>query len=212
MTTPPAPGARPKAQVVDPLAIEVSRPMVLLRLGYRRPSQVPEKTSRLLDEVIARARGLLDPKAVYDIVDVAVPEPGVVAIGGTLRARSASVHVRLAGCRRAVVFAATVGPAVERWGHELLDAGEMTRGLLADTYASSAAIALGLEVETIATRLLAEEGLAATKRYAPGYGDWPLSDQGPLCALVDARRIGITLTEEFLMIPAKSISGVIGGR
>ena len=88
----------------------------------------------------------------------------------------------------------------------------MSRGLLADAFASSAAIALGLEVETIAARALGEEGLAATKRYAPGYGDWTLDSQGPLFALLDAPRIGITLTEDFLMIPAKSISGVIGGR
>ena len=88
----------------------------------------------------------------------------------------------------------------------------MTRGLLADAFASSAAIALGLEMETIAARDLAEERLAPTKRYAPGYGDWSLADQAPLCALLDTGRIGITLTEDFLMLPAKSISGVIGGR
>ncbi len=88
----------------------------------------------------------------------------------------------------------------------------MTRGLLADAFASSAAIALGLEVETVAASLLAEEGLTATKRYAPGYGDWSLESQKPLHALLDAARIGITLTEDCLMLPAKSISGVIGGR
>ncbi len=212
MTSPSAPGPRPRARVVDPLPIEVSRPMILLRLGYRRPSQVPEKTSRLLDEVIARARGLLEPRAIYDVVDVEATDDGPIVIGGVLRTTSLSVRERLAGCRRALVFAATVGPALERWGHELLEAGEMTRSLLADAYASSAAIALGLEIETIATRLLAEEGLAATRRYAPGYGDWSLSDQAPLYALLEASRIGLTLTEEFLMIPAKSISGVIGGR
>ena len=88
----------------------------------------------------------------------------------------------------------------------------MTRGLLADAFASSAAIALGLEVEKLAARLLASENLVATRRFAPGYGDWSLADQAPLCALLDAARIGIALTEDFLMLPAKSITGVIGGR
>jgi cobalamin-dependent methionine synthase I len=55
-------------------------------------------------------------------------------------------------------------------------------------------------------------GLQPTKRYAPGYGDWELSSQTALLSLVDAGRIGIRLTGDFLMIPAKSISGVIGGR
>ncbi len=64
----------------------------------------------------------------------------------------------------------------------------------------------------MATRRFAAIHLAPTRRYAPGYGDWTLSDQAPLIALVDASRIGIILTEEHLMLPSKSISGVIGGR
>ncbi len=199
-------------RVADPLPVEVSRPMVLLRLGYRRPAQVPERTARLIDEIMEKGRGLLRPRAIYATFDSDTPEPGVSLVGGVLCTTSRSLHERLHGCRRAVLFAATIGAEVEGWCHGLMDEGLMARGLLADAFASSAAIALGLEVETIAARALAEEGLAATKRYAPGYGDWSLADQLPLHTLLDAGRIGITLTEDFLMLPAKSISGVIGGR
>ncbi len=199
-------------RVADLLSIEVSRPMVLMRLGYRRPVQVPERTARLIDEIMDRGRSLLRPRAIYGAFDASTPEPGLCVIGGSIRATSRSLHERLHGCRRAVLFAATIGPEVETWCHDLMRDGQMTRVLLADAFASSAAIALGLEVETIAVGLLAEEGLTATKRYAPGYGDWSLADQAPLHALLDAGRIGIALTEDFLMLPAKSITGVIGGR
>jgi cobalamin-dependent methionine synthase-like protein len=199
-------------RVAEPLPIAVSRPMVLLRLGYRRPAQVPERTARLIDEVMDAGRQLLRPRAIYGSFDASTPEPGLSVIGGTLRASSRSLHERLQGCRRAVLFAGTIGAEVEAWCHVLMRDGQMTRGLLADAFASSAAIALGLEVEAIAARLLAEDDLTAMKRYAPGYGDWSLADQAPLCALLDAGRIGISLTEDFLMLPAKSITGVIGGR
>lgn len=199
-------------QIADPMPVTVSRPMVLMRLGYRRPAQVPERTGRLIDEIMEKGGALLRPRAIHGTFDALAPQPGVTLIGGTLRARSRSLHQRLLGCRRAVLFAATIGPETDAWVHDLMDRGEMTRGLLADAFASSAAIALGLEVETIAARVLAGEGLAPTKRHAPGYGDWPLSDQAPLHALLASVRIGITLTEDFLMLPAKSISGVIGGR
>ena len=202
----------PQVRIADPIPIEVSRPMVLLRLGYRRPAQVPERTARLIDEIMDKGRSLLAPRAIYGTFDASTPGPGLCLIGGSLRAASRSLHERLQGCRRAVLFAATIGPLVETWCHDLLQDGQMTRGLLADAFASSAAIALGLELETIATAVLKEEDLEATGRYAPGYGDWPLGDQAPLCALLDVGRIGITLTEDFLMLPAKSITGVIGGR
>src|SRR5262245_48750767 len=199
-------------QIADRLPVEVSRPMVLMRLGYRRPAQVPERTAVLIDEIMNRGRLLLRPRAVYGTFDASTPGPGQSLIGGSLCASSRSLHERLKGCPRAVVFAATIGPEVETWGHDLTQDGQMTRGLLADAFASSAAIALGLEMEKIAAAALAAEDLNATRRFAPGYGDWSLGDQAPLCALLDVGRIGITLTEEFLMLPAKSISGVIGGR
>lgn len=205
---------RPSAEVhvLDPLPISVARPMVLMRLGYRRPAQVPERTSHMIVEVMEKGRDLLAPRVIYGEFEVSTSPPDRTEIGGALRASSRSLCERLAGCRRAVLFAATIGPALESWGRELLDAEETTRALLVDAFASSAAIALGTEVEKVVERRLAEAGLSATKRYAPGYGDWSLADQAPLHALLDAGRIGIALTEDHLMIPAKSISGVIGGR
>src|SRR5262245_22612086 len=125
---------------VEEVAVEVSRPMLLMRLGYRRPSQVPDRTARLIDEIMTRGRSLLEPRAVHTRVDAATPEPGVSVIGGVLRAASASLHERLLGCRRAFLFAATIGEKVEGWSQGLMEEDQMTRGLLADAFASSAAI------------------------------------------------------------------------
>jgi hypothetical protein len=198
--------------VLDPLPITVARPMVLMRLGYRRPDQVPEKTSRMIGEVMEQGRALLAPRAIYGEFDVSTSPPDRIEIGGAIRSSSRSLRERLAGCRTAVLFAATIGPALEDWGTELLRAEETTRALLVDAFASSAAIILGTEVEKVVERRLAEAGLSATKRYAPGYGDWDLADQTPLFTLLDAGRIGIALTGDHLMLPAKSVSGIIGGR
>ena len=199
-------------RLIDPLTIQVSRPLVLLRLGYRQAGQVPPKTSRLLDEVIGQSEPLLAPRAICAAFDVVLRGDGRIAIGGALESASRSLLERLEGCRRAVLFAATIGPTLEEWVQSLNTAGEMSRALLADAYASSAAIALGMAMESFAQDLFQDLDLQPTRRYAPGYGDWELSCQEPLLDLVGAGRIGIRLTEGFLMLPAKSISGVIGGR
>jgi hypothetical protein len=198
--------------VLDPLPITVARPLVLMRLGYRRPAQVPEKTSRMIGEVMEQGRDLLAPRAIYGEFQLSTTPPDRTEIGDAIRSSSRSLCERLAGCRTAVLFAATIGPALETWGSDLLRSEETTRALLVDAFASSAAIILGAEVEKVVERRLAEAGLTATKRYAPGYGDWALADQTPLLSLLDAGRIGIALTEDHLMIPVKSVSGIIGGR
>jgi hypothetical protein len=198
-------------RLLDPLPLLVSRPLVLLRLGYRSATQVPEKIARLLDEEIAACAPLLQGRAVF--ASCAVERHGdEVRLGGRLLSRSRTLRERLEGCTTAWLFAATIGDAVERRATTLSDEGQMTRSLLSDAYGSAAAIALGLALEEAVTRECAPLGLQATKRTAPGYGDFELEMQRPLVDLVEARGIGITLTEDFLMLPAKSISGVLGGR
>ena len=198
-------------RILDPLPLAVSRPLVLLRLGYRSATQVPEKASRLLDEEIAVCAPLLKGRAVVASYDIAL-ERDAITIGGRLKSASRSLRERLAGCRMAYLFAATIGDEVEHRVSSLSEAGEMTRSLLADAYGSAAAIALGLLLEETVARDCAPRGFVATKRTAPGYGDFELEAQRPLVDLLEARAIGITVTEDFLMLPAKSISGVVGGR
>ena len=49
------------------------------------------------------------------------------------------------------------------------------------------------------------------KRFSPGYGDLPLDIQGELLSALSAENLlGITLTEKKMMIPAKSVTAIIG--
>ena len=59
---------------------------------------------------------------------------------------------------------------------------------------------------------LAAEGLRLSPRFSPGYGDAPLSCQGPLLAWLEARRIGISLTSGGLMLPEKSVTALMALR
>ena len=54
-------------------------------------------------------------------------------------------------------------------------------------------------------------GCALRHRFSPGYGDLPLSVQPAFLAALDAtRRLGITLTSSFLMVPTKSVTAFVG--
>lgn len=57
---------------------------------------------------------------------------------------------------------------------------------------------------------IVKHGYKPTFRYAPGYGDWNLSAQTEIMRLTEAKRIGVSLTETFIMIPRFSVSAVIG--
>ena len=56
-----------------------------------------------------------------------------------------------------------------------------------------------------------KEGLYLRPRFSPGYGDFPLNCQPQILHGLEAgKRVGITLTEGFLMMPTKSVTAVMG--
>lgn len=199
-------------ELLDRIELAVPRPMVLMRLGYRRAAQVPPRTAGLLDAVSGEGRGLLAPRAVCARCPVGATRDGRIVIGDLPAASSRSLSRGLAGCSEAWLFAATLGPAVDAWIENLSSAGEMARTLLADAWASAAAIQLGLDLEMLLGRRLRAAGLVPGRRCAPGYGDWDLAAQRPILECLEAGRIGITLSENGMMTPLKSVSGLVGGR
>lgn len=55
-----------------------------------------------------------------------------------------------------------------------------------------------------------KEKLHLTKRFSPGYAGWDLQEQEKLLSMLHGSEVGVHLTEAYLMIPMKSLSGVYG--
>jgi hypothetical protein len=54
-------------------------------------------------------------------------------------------------------------------------------------------------------------GLKITNRYSPGYCNWPVAGQQQLFELLPAGNpCRFSLTESMLMMPVKSVSGIVG--
>jgi hypothetical protein len=108
------------------------------------------------------------------------------------------------------VFACTVGKMVEERSKQLLRDGFGLEGLIVDLIGSEiaegAAAFVHLKIESIAR----EANLKVTNRYSPGYCNWPVSDQHKLFSLLGNNNCGIHLTPSSLMVPIKSVSGIIG--
>jgi cobalamin-dependent methionine synthase I len=50
-----------------------------------------------------------------------------------------------------------------------------------------------------------------TYRYSPGYGDFPIDIQKKILDILEAqKKIGLSVTEDSILIPRKSVTAVIG--
>lgn len=176
---------------------------ILKYLGYRGqeyPAELKQQIHRCIEDVTKAAK----PRLVYRIFPVC---DGQVK-GFYLE--SNDIRDLLTDCAQAVLMAVTLGPQVER----LLMRREITNmadAVIMDACASTAIENVSDHFEFDLREQLKQEGKYLTDRFSPGYGDLPLHTQTRFCdALNTERRIGLTVTQNDIMIPRKSVTAILG--
>ena len=148
------------------------------------------------------------PRYVYRLFPVERGPEGVILQGSGVTLPGSLAASLLAQCRQAALLACTLGAGFETM-LRAAQARDMARAVILDACGSALTEAGCDQAEReIAGRF---PGLYLTDRFSPGYGDLPLEAQGDICAALDAaRRLGVQVTERFLMNPSKSVTAVIG--
>ncbi|MGE5401602.1 MAG: vitamin B12 dependent-methionine synthase activation domain-containing protein [Ignavibacteriales bacterium] len=108
-----------------------------------------------------------------------------------------------------VLFALSLGPETDTLIKNEFDEDAL-RGLLIDALASELTEAAAEFLENKIAGAIAEPDLKMTNRLSPGYCEWDISEQQKLFSLLPDDFCGIHLTEASLMMPIKSVSGLIG--
>lgn len=117
------------------------------------------------------------------------------------------INEHLSGCERVIVFAATLGAAAERL-IRTAEISDMAYAVVLDAYASAF---IEDYCDKCEKELNEKTGGFFTWRYSPGYGDYPVSVQSDFIRFLSAdKQIGLTATENHILIPRKSVTAVIG--
>lgn len=163
----------------------------------------------LVDELLGTLPRLMRPRGLYRIDEVTVLEPRrlMLASGAVF---SGAIGAFLQHARLIATFIVTIGSAVERLSRGWLRAGKVMQGTIADAIASEAATAAEAGLRGEVRAWAQARGLDMTPPYSPGYCGMSIRQQIPLFASVPAREINVRLTPSCLMLPVKSISGLIG--
>ena len=111
------------------------------------------------------------------------------------------------------LFAFTLGEKISAEIQLLFAGKEFALGSVLDAVASLAADQAGRVAEAWAENQANESQKSGPVHkvflYSPGYCGWHISAQEKLFASLQPEKIGIRLNESFLMMPLKSISGVL---
>lgn len=143
-------------------------------------------------------------KACYRKTDIIFKGDGVIDLGfGEFK--SCHLERNLEGCKKAYIFAATTGTDVDRLILRLSKTSP-SKAVIADTIGSAAIE----DFCDILNAKLKEEG-ECKPRFSCGYGDFSIENQKNILEFLDAyKKLGISLSESFMMTPKKSVTAIVG--
>lgn len=190
--------------------VRVAKRQVMHHLGYPKKRQVRSVIASAVDECLRDAAGLIDARYLFTFENVLMVAHPAAVIRETLAFESHVISRLLEQCTKVLVFVATIGERLEEAAREMAEEGNMVRSFALDATGSAAVEQVADHVQEMAGDMGRSWGMAASRRFSPGYCDWGIEQQRTLFDLADAHLIGVRLTDSGLMIPQKSVSGIIG--
>ena len=179
-------------------------------LRYARVKEETPEISALLDECIEEARSVLVYRIGYAVLPVERSDNEMIL--DVIHTSSKTVSKAISDCDEVIIFAATIGTEYDRLILRYSRLSPSKALLLQALGAERVESLCDAFCEQMNTELRLDEKSLRT-RVSPGYGDISLSMQKDIFAILDCeRKLGITLNDDLMMTPTKSVTAIAGIR
>ena len=191
-------------KILDRISFEIDLPSLFRRMRLEPDAEYADEIRRLVEA----ARPVAKPRAIYEVAFVEAREgQDAIRLGGA-RFVSRAVRSNLETVERVFPYIASCGPELDQLP---LAADDFVGQFCRDTIKEMA-----LHAALSHLRAHVQETFAIPKMagMSPGSGDahvWPIQQQKELFSIFgDVHAlIGVTLTDTFLMLPNKTVSGIL---
>lgn len=177
-------------------------------LGFGK-NEADERTLELIQQSFKDLEQEAGPKSICQIFDLNHTDDGRLVIG-QMEIRSKSLSRNLKGCRQVVLFGATLGAGVDRLMRRI-SLTDMARAVILQSCAAAMLEEYCDECQKKIAAELEEEHLYLRPRFSPGYGDFDIHHQEDILRMLEAhKKIGLSMTESYMLTPTKSVTALIG--
>jgi len=189
--------------------VNIDRKEVLRYLGYKNQS-IDEVMEKLIDEAMIEIKEIMRRNYVYNIYDIENQSEKVILKNTNIIFQSKSLGEHLHNSDRCAFMAATLGIEVDK-RIQYYSRINLTKAIVMDACATAAIEALCDKVQEDMREMAQREGYNITSRYSPGYGDLSITNQKVIIEVLRAyTRIGLSVNNNYVMIPRKSVTALIG--
>ena len=177
-------------------------------LGYGK-NAVDDKTLQESQDSFRELERLADKKSIYRIFELSLKDENELKIGN-VEIYSRNLRTNLKDCKQVVLFAATLGTEVDRLIRKA-QVVDMSKAVIMQACAATFLEEYCDELQEKIAKQMQKQGKYVRPRFSPGYGDFSIQHQRDVLAMLEAsKRIGVTMTDSYMLTPTKSVTAVIG--
>lgn len=177
-------------------------------LGYGK-NAVDVQTLDMVSDSMKELERCAEPKHTYRIFALRVQSESRFSIGLN-EYYSKNLGKNLKGCEKAIIFGATLGIQVDRLIRKV-SLEDMAKAVVLQACAAALLEDCCDQWQEEIKKVLQEERYYLRPRFSPGYGDFSIDYQLNFLEMLQAdKKIGLTLTENYMLNPTKSITAIMG--
>ncbi len=187
--------------IIEDIPFELNIDSLMKRLRVKAESRYADDLLALVHD----AQAIVKPKALFKTVYIEAKYDDRVVING-IELKSRVLMVNIEDAHRIFPFVATSGMEIEDWARSIDD-------LMKSFWAESIKdIALFSAIKALNKHIDEYFSPGLTSRMSPGsLKDWPIQEQRTLFTILGDTKesIGVRLTSSLMMVPTKSVSGIL---
>ena len=174
-------------------------------MGYKHGAKPSEEICELIEKAYKELCKVIQPKYIYKEYDFTRAVDGIIIDGIEFKSKKLLNHLR--NSNSIILFGATIGVGADTL---------VRKYSVTDLAMTSVAHCVGASlVENLCDKAceeLEKEVIGEHRpRFSPGYGDLDISSQNDFFKLLPmTTQLGITLSENYMMTPTKTVTAFIG--
>ncbi len=196
----------------DSIKVIPPQKRIYSRLGYKwGKTQLTSRGENLLKECIEKGVSLVEIKGVAVRKLVQVSGKDIIQVSDKVRFKSEALFKFLSGCKELLIMGATAGDEIMNLIKDLTDNKELSKAIIFDAFASETVDeALSWIMDFFNHELRRENKRVTTRRFSAGYRDLSLENQKTIYDILNMKKLGVEITESFLLKPEKSVTAIAG--
>ncbi|QEE14654.1 vitamin B12 dependent-methionine synthase activation domain-containing protein [Promethearchaeum syntrophicum] len=189
--------------------IEIDKKEILRYLGGTDKNN-DQITDQLIDESIEEVRKISVPKFQYRIFEIKKNQKSIQILNSILVLTGKDIIKHLIHSKKVAIMAVTLGIQVDR-KIKYYSNIDLTKAVIFDACATTYIEAISDNLESEIKEIANQSNCNLTYRFSPGYGDFSLKVQDNILKVLNSSRtMGLTVSNEHILVPSKSVTAIIG--